>query len=342
MFLLRPSCNLILKRGKCSAVDLFRQQQKIKEVNEECQKIFSQGQFILYHRGKPFLQRNERMDNNQPQLVSYQQATEHFPQLEKEAVFLKFHKNDQIPIFAAMLPKDYPIEQVEDTFKGKFVDMRAALFLIRSEWSGLMSGGSSLLRWVKAARFCWSCKSPLVRNASGCQLKCSNEACGAVFHPPTSPVGISLIASPDHSRALLIRQPMYPPGMYSCVAGFVDPGESLAECVERETAEEAGVEMDAQSLELVDSNHWPNPAGSLMIGCIVTTQTENPSPCTHEIEAVKWFSPKELLDAVKLSENNPNLRFARNHDPKNVFVPPRGAIANVIIRTWLKKYHNMS
>ena len=134
---------------------------------------------------------------------------------------------------------------------------------------------------------------------------------------------------------------MYPPGMYSCVAGFVDPGESLAECVTRETAEEAGVDIDPSSLKLVDSNHWPNPAGSLMIGCIVTTETETPSPCTHEIEAVKWFSPEELKKAVKLSEDNPNLRFAKDHDPKNLFVPPKGAIANVVIRTWLKQYHSL-
>ena len=110
-------------------------------------------------------------------------------------------------------------ERSTHLIKGKFVDMRAALFLVRSEWSGLMSGGSSLLRWVKSAQYCWSCKSPLIKNLSGCQLKCSSKECKNVFHPQTSPVGISLIASEDHSRALLIRQPMYPPGMYSCVAG---------------------------------------------------------------------------------------------------------------------------
>ena len=56
--------------------------------------------------------------------------------------------------------------------------------------------------------------------------------------------------------------------------GFVDAGESLAECVIRETAEEAGVKINPESFELVDSNHWPNPAGSLMLGSIVTTKTE--------------------------------------------------------------------
>ena len=328
---------VIVRQMSNDNVGRIRRQQQIKEVNEECQKIVQDGHYLLYHRGKPFLT-GKRLDNT-PQLASYKQALALVPNLEQEAAFLKLMP-DEKPIFAAMLPKDIEIEKVESELGGKFVDMRAALFLVRSQWQGLMSGGSSLLRWLKAAKYCWTCKSPLERNAAGCTLKCSNSDCKAVFYPPTSPVGISLIASKDHSKALLIRQPMYPMGMYSCVAGFVDPGESLAECVVRETAEEAGVEVDSSTLELVDSNHWPNPAGSLMCGCIVTTETSTPSPCSHEIEAVRWFSPEELHKAVKVVDETPNLRFA-NKDPNLLFVPPKGAIANVIIRTWLSKYHGL-
>lgn len=333
--------NLIIScRRHLSSIQRFRLQQKIKESDDVCAQYLPKAQFILYHRGKPFLQTKNRMDN-QPQMATFQQVSNLIPSIDDEAVFLRLSK-DQVPVFAVMLPKEADTAGIEGDFQGKFVDMRAALFMIRSDWSGLMSGGSSLLRWVKSAKYCWSCQAPLKRNASGCQLKCSNDACGSVFYPPTNPVGISLIAASDHSKALLIRQPMYPPGMYSCVAGFVDPGESLSECVTRECAEEAGVEVNASSLQLVDSNHWPNPTGSLMIGCIVTTDTETPSPCTHEIEAVKWFTPKELNEAVLVSQNNPALRFAKNHDPNVYFVPPKGAIANVIIRSWLKKYHQLS
>ena len=65
---------------------------------------------------------------------------------------------------------------------------------------------------------------------------------------------------------------MYPQGMYSCVAGFVDPGESLADCVARECAEEAGVIIDPESIQLVGSNHWPNPAGMFVL-CRCTVHT---------------------------------------------------------------------
>jgi len=319
-------------------VSKIRHQQLIKESNEECEKIFSQGLFMLYHRGKPLLIQN-KIGYMSPRLATLEQTAQFIPNLENESVFMKI-QDDNTYLFAAMLPKEVDIKQIETSMDAKFTDMRLALFAIRSQWSGLMSGGSSLLRWLKSAKYCWTCRAPLQRNKSGCQLKCSCPECSAVFHPPTSPVGISLIAAPDHSRALLIRQSMYPKGMYSCVAGFVDAGESLADCVARECAEEAGCIVDPDSIQLVGSNHWPNPAGSLMCGCIVTTETTTPSPCSHEIEAVRWFTPQELKKAINVVQDNPGLRSS-NKDPDLLFVPPRGAIANVIISTWLKKYHDL-
>ena len=125
--------------------------------------------------------------------------------------------------------------------------------------------------------------------------------------------------------------------MFSCVAGFVDPGESLAECVAREAAEEAGVEVDLESLRLLGSHHWPVPSGSLMLGCVVKTDTVNPSPCSHEIEAVRWFNPEELKQALDTVDRNPKLRWDPDKDPDILFVPPRGAIANTLIRAWLEE-----
>ena len=65
-----------------------------------------------------------------------------------------------------------------------------------------------------------------------------------MFYPSTSPVGIVSISDPSEDRLLLIRQPRYPPGMYSCIAGFLDVGETLEDCVKREAAEEVGIEVD--------------------------------------------------------------------------------------------------
>merc|ERR1719192_371435 len=106
-----------------------------------------------------------------------------------------------------------------------------------------LSHGYSLLRWLHYTKFCSKCGSPAKKNIPGSRVTCSNEKCGVIFYPPTSPVGIVLVASSNHSHVLLVRQPKYPVGMYSCVAGFVDIGESLYDCVKREVAEEAGVEI---------------------------------------------------------------------------------------------------
>ena len=84
-----------------------------------------------------------------------------------------------------------------------------------------------------------------------------------------------------------------------------------------------------------------------MCGCVATTESTTPSPCSHEIEAVRWFTPEELKKAIKVVEDNPGLRLTSSskqtadEDPDLLFVPPRGAIANVIISTWLKKYHDL-
>lgn len=73
-----------------------------------------------------------------------------------------------------------------------------------------------------------------------------------------------MVITEDNSRVLLTRQPRYPPGMYSCMAGFVDGGEDIRNCIIREVAEEAGIEVSR--VEFCDSQFWPFPQGSLMIG----------------------------------------------------------------------------
>ena len=147
------------------------------------------------------------------------------------------------PLFALSVPKDTEEDKigvVERQLSAKFTNLRLVML---SGNESTLSQGYSLLRWLHSTKFCSKCGSPATKNVSGCRIKCSNNNCGLVFHPPTSPVGIVLVASTDHSKLLLVRQPQYPVGMYSCVAGFVDIGETTYDCVKREVAEEAGIEI---------------------------------------------------------------------------------------------------
>ena len=95
----------------------------IKESNEECSKVINQGQFILYHRGKPLLQKSGlKIQENRPQTVSYDQASKFIQNIEKESVFLRFQNTDSdIPIFAAMIPKDANVEDIENAVEGVWI-----------------------------------------------------------------------------------------------------------------------------------------------------------------------------------------------------------------------------
>ena len=128
--------------------------------------------------------------------------------------------------------------------------------------------------------------------------------------------------------------------MYSCVAGFVDAGETLFDCVKREAAEEVSVEvMPEHGLHHFNSQFWPFPNGSLMMACMAFVPEDCvPKPCLEEVEEARWFSPLELSQALERVKKNPSLRLSKENDPANVFVPPRGAVANYLLRTWLEKF----
>ena len=139
--------------------------------------------------------------------------------------------------------------------------------------------------------------------------------CGAQHHPRTDPVVIMLVIAGD--RVLLGRQPTWPPGRYSALAGFVEPGESLEEAVIREVREESGVE--AVRPRYVASQPWPFPS-SLMLGFFADHAAGEPSP-QHELDDARWFERAELEAAAA--------------GRGEIGVPPPLAIARRLIDRWL-------
>jgi len=236
--------------------------------------------------------------------------------------------------FGAMLgPETDPVE-VELASNSKFTDLRVGLFLVSSEVAHTLSKGWSLLMWNKKNTFCSNCGKPLLRSLAGTGSRCSE--CTSVFYPTTSPVGIVSIGDPSTDMLLLIRQPRYPKGMYSCIAGFLDVGETLEDCVKREVAEEVG--MEVESVKYKCSQHWPFPAGSLMIGCHAeATPGQLPDPCKVELEDARWFNREQVREAVERIDSNPRLRVGRNNNPTEIFVAPKGALAYSLVTDWLLK-----
>ncbi|KAL7990422.1 hypothetical protein Chor_013852 [Crotalus horridus] len=152
-----------------------------------------------------------------------------------------------------------------------------------------------------------------------------------------SPVVIALVS--DGSRCLLVRQASFPKGMYSALAGFCDVGkkhvhsESLEETVQREVAEEIGLEV--KSLWYSASQHWPFPNSILMIAChaLVHPLQSNCTINTQELESARWFSHEEVVKALEQESWS-----SKETDERTSFwVPPKQAIARRLIQEWVKQ-----
>lgn len=320
-------------RRNLTYVETARLLEKIKNDDEFCRAQLDTGKFLLYSKGKPLLRQGSGPGSHQATWVDFEESLKLNPGIRTNSVALAVD-GDGVAKFATLLgPEADPVE-VEVDQSSKFTDLRVGLFLVNKEVAHTLSKGWSLLMWDKKNKFCSSCGKPLVRSVSGAGSKCL--ACSSVFYPSTSPVGIVSIGDPSTDKLLLIRQPRYPKGMYSCIAGFLDVGETLEDCVRREVAEEVGLEVE--SVQYKCSQHWPFPAGSLMIGChAVARPGQVPDPCQVELEDARWFSREEVREAVERIDKNPRLRVGSNNNPMEIFVAPRGALAYSLVTDWLFK-----
>ena len=137
--------------------------------------------------------------------------------------------------------------------------------------------------------------------------------CGHLSFPRIDPAIIVLVA--DGDRCLLGRQASWPPGRYSTIAGFVEPGESLEDAVAREVLEETAVHV--RSVNYHSSQPWPFPS-SLMVGFHATADSSQPVQVTNELEHARWFTREELTEGG------------------SVLLPPSQSISYRLITTWLR------
>ena len=180
---------------------------------------------------------------------------------------------------------------------------------------------SGMFFWHNTHKFCGSCGYSNIPTEGGFVRVCSNTSCGKSHFPRTDPAIITLISSGD--RILLGRSPRFPEGMYSTLAGFVEPGESLEQALEREVFEEVGIKV--KNIKYFDSQPWPFPA-SLMLGFFAEAKHEDMKIDYDEIEDAHWFSIEELK-----SLQHPSI--------KGGFKLPRvDSIARRLVNTWMTKF----
>jgi NAD+ diphosphatase len=180
------------------------------------------------------------------------------------------------------------------TERGEFRDVRQMAPLLNAQDGALLAYARAMVYWHAHHRFCGDCGSPTASAQAGFLRVCTNPACGQKQFPRTDPAIIVLVAAGEY--CLLGRQPTWPAGMHSTIAGFVEPGESLEDAVIREVREETGVQV--RTIQYHSSQPWPFPS-SLMLGFTAHAADREIFLGDHELEAAAWFTRDELRDKLK-------------------------------------------
>jgi len=200
---------------------------------------------------------------------------------------------------------------------GYFRDARVAGQMVSLEHAAIIAQAKALIDWHQRHGFCPRCGAPTKVMDAGYRRLCGTLKCNSEHFPRVDPVVIMLAT---HGEACLVgRGKQFPPGMFSALAGFVEPGETIEEAVRRELMEEASVKVG--EVTYYATQPWPFPS-SLMIGCFAKAENRDVKADETELAEVRWLERKvarELLDGKQVD---------------GIRVPPPIAIAYHLIRTW--------
>ncbi len=197
----------------------------------------------------------------------------------------------------------------------RFADLRQLAGQLDRREAALLALARAMLYWHARHRFCGLCGSPTRSEEAGHMRRCTDPACNTMHFPRTDPAVIMLVTQGE--RALMGRSRHFPPGMYSTLAGFVEPGESLEEAVAREVREESGIEVGA--VDYHSSQPWPFPA-NIMLGFHAEALTSEITVDYGELEDARWFERGWLLAHI---------------DDDTFRLPRRDSIARRLVEDWL-------
>jgi len=225
---------------------------------------------------------------------------------------------DGAPRFAvAIEPATATALKDDSTFEVTDLRSIAVRGLIEAEHLPPLAEGKALLNWHARHRFCPNCGSPTHVVEAGWRRDC--PSCQTPHFPRTDPVAIMLPVAGD--RCVLGRSHRFQPGMWSCLAGYIEPGEAIEDAVRRETREEAGIVCGR--VAYFASQPWPFPT-SLMIGCHAEAISHDIIIDSNELADARWFDREEVASMI-----------ARKH-PDGFTAPAPVAIAYHIIRAWVE------
>ncbi|HEY4546691.1 MAG TPA: NAD(+) diphosphatase [Pedomonas sp.] len=253
-----------------------------------------------------------RVENEQPDLLWFAGA-DAVPLMSEQDdwVFLGLDEAET-PHFAVNLKADARLPEAP---QAEVWEARAAAMKMKDARMAVLGQARSLLAWHSTHHFCSKCGTPSAIDKGGYGRRCMAEGCAAEHFPRVDPVAIMLVV--DGDSCLVGRQPQFGPGMYSALAGFAEPGESLEEAVRREVWEEAGIRTGR--VRYVASQPWPFPS-NLMVGCFAEALSRDIRIDETELEDARWFTRAEVRASLK------------GEGPFTC--PPRIAIARHLLETW--------
>jgi NAD+ diphosphatase len=208
-----------------------------------------------------------------------------------------------------------PLEVLRAALPVEFTDLRRVGPLLLRQEGSLLAYARGLAYWHGRHRFCGVCGSATASEEGGHVRRCTNAACHTQHFPRTDPAVIMLVH--DGDRCLLGRQRVWPPGMHSTLAGFVEPGESLEEAVAREVFEETAILVDQVTYH--SSQPWPFPA-SIMLGFHARALSTELRVDHSELQDARWLDRQFLLTHA---------------DDDQFRMPRRDSIARRLIEDWL-------
>lgn len=194
--------------------------------------------------------------------------------------------------------------------KNAYVELRT--LMVAADWSDENAMGElsiagqarAILEWHGLCQFCGRCGTKTSPQKAGRRRHCQNDNCKKSFYPRVDPVVIMLVIDKANDRALLSRQSRFVSRMWSCLAGFIEPGESLEEAVKRETQEEVGIEVG----EVIYHSSQPWPVGpssmpcQLMVGFFAFAKSFDICVDKNELEDAQWHSREDVKKALTFAE----------------------------------------
>jgi NAD+ diphosphatase len=276
---------------------------------------FSKNLFLLFNNLNPL------SNDGNPFYVTREQIRHHIPNLslaDKSPIFLGLE--NEVAYWAL------DVSSYKVSIHGSWQDARTYFPNLKQADASILGHARSLIAWNADHQYCSKCGTKTTATDWGHKKEC--PCCKTISYPRMDPVVIALVINKAGDSCLLGRGIRHPPELYSCLAGFLEPGESIEDAVVREVLEESNIKYVAyltfrvNHVRYVSSQPWPFPY-QLMIGCFATAESDGPIKCADgELLDVAWFPKEQIVNAL--------------NGKGKLLVPKPHAIAHSILKQWVK------